>query len=64
MVAVVHGPDDIFEVRGGIAAVVTLIVARDKRSSGLGRALLAGAEAIARDRGCDTVKVAVMSGNV
>jgi ribosomal protein S18 acetylase RimI-like enzyme len=64
MVAVEDGPDDTFEVRGGIAEVVTLIVARDKRSSGFGRALLAAAEAIARDRGYDTVKIAVMSGNV
>ena len=64
MVAVEDGPDDTFDVRGGIAEVVTLIVAHDKRSSGLGRALLAAAEAIARDRGYDTVKIAVMSGNV
>jgi ribosomal protein S18 acetylase RimI-like enzyme len=64
MVAAEDGPDDTFEVRGGIAEVVTLVVARDKRSSGLGRALLAAAEAIARDRGYDTVKIAVMSGNV
>jgi ribosomal protein S18 acetylase RimI-like enzyme len=64
MVAVEDGPDDTFEVSGGIAEIVTLIVARDKRSAGLGRALLAAAEAIARDRGYDTVKIAVMSGNV
>ena len=51
MVAVEDGPDDTFDVRGGIAEVVTLIVAHDKRSLGLGRALLAAAEAIARDRG-------------
>jgi GNAT superfamily N-acetyltransferase len=63
MVAVESGPDDTFEVTGGIAEVVTLIVARDRRSSGLGRALLAAAEGIARDRGYDTVKIAVMSGN-
>jgi ribosomal protein S18 acetylase RimI-like enzyme len=63
MVAVQDGPDDTFEVIGGIAEVVTLIVAPDKRSSGLGRALLTAAEAIARGRGCDTVKIAVMSGN-
>jgi GNAT superfamily N-acetyltransferase len=64
MVAVEDGPDDTFEITGGIAEVVTLIVARDKRSSGLGRRLLAAAEAIARDRGYDTMKIAVMSGNV
>lgn len=64
IVAVKDGPDDTFDVRGGIAEVVTLIVARDERSSGLGRALLAAAEAIARDRGYDTMRIAVMSGNV
>jgi len=63
MVAVADGPDDTFEVTGGIAEVVTLIVAREKRSSGLGRALLTAAEAIAQDRGYDTVRIAVMSGN-
>jgi GNAT superfamily N-acetyltransferase len=63
MVAVEDGPDDTFEVRGGIAEVVTLIVTRNNRSSGVGRALLAAAEAIARDRGYDTVKIAVMNGN-
>jgi ribosomal protein S18 acetylase RimI-like enzyme len=64
MVAVEDGPDDTFEVEGGIAEVVTLIVARSNRSLGVGRALLAAAEAIARDRGHDTLRVAVMSGNV
>ena len=64
MVAVADGPDDTFEVRGGIAEVVTLIVASDMRSSGLGKALLSAAEDIARDRGYDTVRIAVMSGNL
>lgn len=64
MVATEDGPDDTFQVRGGIAEVATLIVARSNRSSGLGRALLVAAENIARDRGYDTVKIAVMSGNV
>jgi GNAT superfamily N-acetyltransferase len=63
MVAGDDGPDDTFEVRGGIAEVVTLVVTRDQRSAGMGQALLAAAEDIARDRGCDTVKIAVMSGN-
>jgi ribosomal protein S18 acetylase RimI-like enzyme len=64
MVAVEKGPDDTFDVAGGIAEVVTLIVSRDRRSAGLGRALLAAAEDIARNHGFDTVKVAVMNGNV
>jgi GNAT superfamily N-acetyltransferase len=64
MVAVADGPDDTFEVTGGIAEVVTLIVASDMRSAGLGRALLSAAEDIARDRGYDTVRIAVMSGNL
>lgn len=63
MVATADGPDDTFEVRGGVAEVVTLIVASDLRSSGLGRALLSAAEDIARNRGYDTVRIAVMSGN-
>jgi ribosomal protein S18 acetylase RimI-like enzyme len=64
MVAVRDGPNDTFDVMGAIAEVVTLIVAREERSSAVGRALLAAAEAIARDRGYDTVKLAVMSGNL
>jgi ribosomal protein S18 acetylase RimI-like enzyme len=63
MIAVDDGPDDTFEVRGGVAEIVTLVVARDQRSAGLGQALLAAAERIARDHGFDTVKIAVMSGN-
>jgi GNAT superfamily N-acetyltransferase len=64
MVATEDGPDDTFDVRGGIAEVVTLIVTHAQRSAGVGRALLAAAEDIARDRGYDTVKIAVMSGNL
>jgi ribosomal protein S18 acetylase RimI-like enzyme len=63
MVAVEDGPDDTFEVTGGIAEVVTLVVAGAQRSAGVGHALLAAAEQIARGRGVDTVKIAVMSGN-
>ena len=64
MVGVEDGPDDTFDVRGGIAEVVTLVVTRDQRSAGVGRALLTAAEGIARDRGFDTVKIAVMRGNL
>lgn len=63
MVAGERGPDDTFDVTGGMAEVVTLIVSRDQRSAGLGGALLAAAEDIARSHGFDTVKVAVMDGN-
>lgn len=63
MVAVDNGPDDTFDVRGGLAEVITLVVTRDERSAGVGRALLAAAEGIARENGFDTVKVAVMAGN-
>ncbi|MGN6167733.1 MAG: GNAT family N-acetyltransferase [Solirubrobacteraceae bacterium] len=63
MVAVETGPDDTFDVTGGMAEVITLIVSSDQRSAGLGRALLAAAEDIARNHGFDTVKVAVMNGN-
>lgn len=63
MVGLEDGPDDTFDVQGGTAEVVTLVVTRDQRSAGLGRKLLGAAEDIARDRGFDTVKIAVMSGN-
>jgi GNAT superfamily N-acetyltransferase len=63
MVAVNEGPDDTFDVTGGVAEVVTLVVTHDERSAGVGRALLAVAESIARDKGFDTVKLAVMAGN-
>jgi GNAT superfamily N-acetyltransferase len=64
MVGVEEGPDDTFDVNGGMTEIVTLIVTQDQRSTGVGRALLEAAEAVARDRGFDTVKIAVMSGNV
>jgi GNAT superfamily N-acetyltransferase len=63
MVAIETGLDDTFDVSGGIAEVVSLVVTRAARSAGVGRALLAAAEAIARDHGFDTVKIGVMSGN-
>jgi ribosomal protein S18 acetylase RimI-like enzyme len=63
MVALDKGSDDTFEVQGGRAEVVTLVVSPDRRSGGVGRALIAAAESIARDNGFDTVKIAVMSGN-
>jgi GNAT superfamily N-acetyltransferase len=64
MVALEPGPDDTFDATGCIADVVTLVVARGHRSLGVGRALLAAAERIARDRGFDMVKIAVMRGNL
>ena len=64
LVCIEEGPDDTFDVNGGIAEVVTLIVTREQRSTGVGRVLLEAAEAVARDRGFDTMKIAVMSGNV
>jgi GNAT superfamily N-acetyltransferase len=63
VVAFESGPDDTFAVEGGIAEVVSLVVTRDRRSAGVGRALLRAAEGIARDRGFDTIKIAVMTGN-
>jgi ribosomal protein S18 acetylase RimI-like enzyme len=63
MVAVEHGADDTFAVTGGTAEVVTLVVTRERRSSGVGQALLEAAEGIARSHGFDTVRVAVMAGN-
>jgi GNAT superfamily N-acetyltransferase len=63
MVAVEERLDDTFEVTGGMAEVVTLIVTRDQRSTGVGEALMQAAERIAHDRGFDTMKIAVMHGN-
>jgi ribosomal protein S18 acetylase RimI-like enzyme len=63
MVAFEGGPDDTFAVEGGTAEVVTLVVTMDQRSAGVGTALLRVGEAIARNRGFDTVKIAVMNGN-
>jgi ribosomal protein S18 acetylase RimI-like enzyme len=63
MVGIEDGPDDTFEVNGGVAEIVSLIVTRGRRSNGVGQALLEAAERLAHDRGIDTVKVAVMSGN-
>ena len=63
MISVEPGPDDTFDITGGIAEVVTLVVSRGRRSAGVGQALLKAAERVARDHGFDTVKIAVMSGN-
>jgi ribosomal protein S18 acetylase RimI-like enzyme len=63
VVAVEEGSDDTFDIQGGIAEVVTLVVAGDHRSAGVGGALLSAAEQVAREHGFDTVKIAVMSGN-
>jgi ribosomal protein S18 acetylase RimI-like enzyme len=63
MVAIETGPDDTFATERGTAEVVTLVVTAQQRSAGVGRALLLAAEGVARDRGCDTIKVAVMAGN-
>jgi GNAT superfamily N-acetyltransferase len=63
VIALESGADDTFEVTGGIAEVVTLVVTADRRSTGVGRRLLAAAESVARDAGFDTVKIAVMGGN-
>jgi GNAT superfamily N-acetyltransferase len=37
MIGVEEGPDDTFDVEGGIAEVVTLVVTRALRSTGVGR---------------------------
>jgi GNAT superfamily N-acetyltransferase len=63
VVAIESGLDDTFAVVGGIAEVVSLVVTRDRRSAGVGRALLGASERVARDRGVDTIKIAVMTGN-
>jgi ribosomal protein S18 acetylase RimI-like enzyme len=63
MVTIEPGPDDTFGSSGGIAELVTLVVSSDRRSAGVGRALLSAAEDAVRADGVDTVKIAIMSGN-
>jgi len=63
MLVVHDSRDDRVDVEKGIAEVATLVVTSDRRSAGVGRALLRAAEGIALDRGYDTVKVAVVSRN-
>ncbi len=63
MVVFEEGLDDTFDVSGGVAEVVTLIVTGSERSGGIGRALLRASEDAARARGFDTVKIGFMSGN-
>jgi hypothetical protein len=46
-------PDDTFESERGIAAVVTLVMSGERRSNGVGKALLSAAEAVPQDRVID-----------
>ncbi len=63
MVTFATEPDDTFESARGIPELVSLVVAERHRSGGVGRVLLRGAEQVARDRGFDAMKIAVMAGN-
>jgi ribosomal protein S18 acetylase RimI-like enzyme len=56
--------DDTFESARGVPELITLVVAEGSRSAGLGRQLLEAVEQLARDRGFDAMKVAVMAGNI
>jgi ribosomal protein S18 acetylase RimI-like enzyme len=55
--------DDTFESVGGMAEVVTLVVADGHRGAGLGGRLLAAAQDHVRAQGIDLVRILVMSGN-
>jgi ribosomal protein S18 acetylase RimI-like enzyme len=57
------GPDDTFEVRGGIVEIVTLVVAESVRARGVGSSLVAAVREFAARHEIDTLKVAVMVGN-
>ncbi len=57
------GPDDTFDVRGGIVEVVSLVVEEAARGSGVGTALMSAARDFATAQHVDTLKVAVMVGN-
>jgi ribosomal protein S18 acetylase RimI-like enzyme len=63
LVQIVLGRDDTFEVTGGICELVSLVVIPEERGSGVGRALMEAARALALENGVDTMKVAVMAGN-
>ena len=63
MTQTVLGPDDTFEVRGGIVEIITLVVAESLRTRGIGCSLVAAVRDLAIAQGIDTVKVAVMVGN-
>jgi GNAT superfamily N-acetyltransferase len=58
-----EGDDDTFVTNGAIVDVVSLVVAEDERSTGVGTRLLAAAEDLARREGAGVVKLAVMTGN-
>ncbi len=55
--------DDTGADQAGLAEVVTLAVTADRRSAGVGHALLRAAEDLAHDHGFDTVKVTVVARN-
>jgi ribosomal protein S18 acetylase RimI-like enzyme len=63
MTQTVLGPDDTFEVQGGIVEIISLVVAESLRTRGVGSSLVAAVREFALRRGIDTVKVAVMVGN-
>ncbi len=57
------GPDDTFDVRGGVVEIITLVVAEARRGHGVGRALTTAVREFAAGQGIGTLKVAVMVGN-
>ena len=63
LVELALGRDDTFDVRSGIAEVVSLVVDEAARGNGVGQALMAAIEAFANAVGADLLKVAVMAGN-
>jgi ribosomal protein S18 acetylase RimI-like enzyme len=63
MTRTVRGPDDTFEVRGGIVEIITLVVTQSRRTHGIGTELVVAVREFAVDQAIDTVKVAVMVGN-
>jgi ribosomal protein S18 acetylase RimI-like enzyme len=63
VVALDHHLDDTFESVGGIAELLTLVVADGRRGEGLGRRLLATVHDHVRAQGIDLLRVLVMTGN-
>jgi ribosomal protein S18 acetylase RimI-like enzyme len=63
VVAIDRTLDDTFETAGGMAELLTLVVADGRRGQGLGRRLLAAAQDHVRAQGIDLLRVLVMTGN-
>lgn len=60
---VIESEDDTFDTCGGTVEIDSLVVTSGERGRGIGRQLMDAVERLARSRGLDTLRVAVMAGN-